>query len=265
MQRKLWFKAKHYGWGWYPASWQGWAVILLYIAAVLTASFSVDETVSAGDFSLQFFPMMIALTIFLIVICYISGEAPRWRWGKEEEMIDVLNEQGEKTGKAATRSQIHKNGLRHRTSHVFIINSKKEVLLQLRSKEAASNPSMWHLSAGGHIATGQTSLDAAESETREEIGLSLSKSDFIYIGSAAGREDPSAPLRDNEFCDIFLVLKDVELSELQRQESEVADLRWISMQDFQQAIASRDPAFVPTMSTPVLFSYYNRYISHGAH
>ena len=24
MPQKLWFKAKLYGWGWYPCSWEGW-------------------------------------------------------------------------------------------------------------------------------------------------------------------------------------------------------------------------------------------------
>ena len=28
---QLWFKAKKYGYGWYPATWQGWLVILVYL------------------------------------------------------------------------------------------------------------------------------------------------------------------------------------------------------------------------------------------
>ena len=29
--KKVWFKAKEYGWGWYPSSWQGWIILLIYL------------------------------------------------------------------------------------------------------------------------------------------------------------------------------------------------------------------------------------------
>ena len=29
-EKKLWFRAKCYGWGWYPCSWEGWLVILIW-------------------------------------------------------------------------------------------------------------------------------------------------------------------------------------------------------------------------------------------
>ncbi len=28
---KYWFKAKNYGWGWYPATWQGWLILAGFI------------------------------------------------------------------------------------------------------------------------------------------------------------------------------------------------------------------------------------------
>ena len=28
---KLWFRAKNYGWGWYPCSWEGWTVLLIWV------------------------------------------------------------------------------------------------------------------------------------------------------------------------------------------------------------------------------------------
>ena len=32
--KQLWFKAKTYGYGWYPVTWQGWLVILIYVLGV---------------------------------------------------------------------------------------------------------------------------------------------------------------------------------------------------------------------------------------
>ena len=50
-----------------------------------------------------------------------------------EEMIDVLDENGVKTGTIATRKEVHKKGLWHRAIVVAIINEKNEILIQQRS------------------------------------------------------------------------------------------------------------------------------------
>lgn len=53
-----------------------------------------------------------------------------------EEMLDVLNERGEFTGKVATREECHKEGLWHRAVYGFIIDKnsmyycKKEVKIK---------------------------------------------------------------------------------------------------------------------------------------
>lgn len=80
--KKYWFKAKRYGWGWYPSTWQGWIVLLLW-SAFLIVNFSLIDynTYSANDALIKVIPQTIALTILLIAICWITGERPRWRWG----------------------------------------------------------------------------------------------------------------------------------------------------------------------------------------
>ena len=37
-KKKLWFKAKNYGWGWYPASREGWLVTGAYLLIVIGSS-----------------------------------------------------------------------------------------------------------------------------------------------------------------------------------------------------------------------------------
>ena len=46
------------------------------------------------------------------------------------EMIDILDENGIKTGKVLSRKEIHKKGFWHRAIVVAIINEKNEILLQ---------------------------------------------------------------------------------------------------------------------------------------
>lgn len=52
-----------------------------------------------------------------------------------EEMLDVLNELGEFTGRIATRNECHAKGLWHRAVYGFIFNNEGEILLQKRSNE----------------------------------------------------------------------------------------------------------------------------------
>lgn len=47
------------------------------------------------------------------------------------------------------------------------------ILLQQRSLSKSSKPGWFHISAGGHINVGETPLDAAIRETKEEMGIDL--------------------------------------------------------------------------------------------
>lgn len=84
-----WFKAKLYGWGWTPAKWQGWLVILVYIALILSLALTREKDIvgdpDSGSNFLVFALPIIILTVLLIFICYKKGEKPRWQWGPRKE------------------------------------------------------------------------------------------------------------------------------------------------------------------------------------
>jgi len=76
-----WFKRRLYGWGWVPVKWQGWAVIVSYIVALLLLAFTLDESSSRSEVSFMFIIPFVLMTVALIRICYRKGERPRWTWG----------------------------------------------------------------------------------------------------------------------------------------------------------------------------------------
>ena len=80
-----WFKRKLYGWGWIPATWQGWVVIFLYIIIVISAALGVDEAQSLKEIILKFILPIIISSYFLIRISYLKGEPPKWQWGEEKK------------------------------------------------------------------------------------------------------------------------------------------------------------------------------------
>lgn len=76
-----WFKRKLYGWGWTPARWQGWLVIFVFLGIICAISFTLPrDNASAYDMTQFFVELFIAIAA-LILICYKTGERPRWQWG----------------------------------------------------------------------------------------------------------------------------------------------------------------------------------------
>jgi len=81
-EKKYWFRAKRYGWGWgLPTGWQGWSVYLIYFALVLYSLTAMRSHHSRYQ-TIQSLLFVGALSAALAVICWRKGEPARWRWGE---------------------------------------------------------------------------------------------------------------------------------------------------------------------------------------
>ncbi len=79
-KNNYWFKAKTYGWGWYPINWKGCITLLIFVALEVFIFIKIDSNShSASDTLINFIPITLFLSILLILICYLTGEKPRWR------------------------------------------------------------------------------------------------------------------------------------------------------------------------------------------
>jgi nitrate/nitrite transporter NarK len=79
-ERSYWFPSKRHGWGWGPpARWQGWAVLALYAAAVA----AVVIRFPPASAPLAFVVLTALASLLLVLVCWITGEPPRWRWGED--------------------------------------------------------------------------------------------------------------------------------------------------------------------------------------
>lgn len=76
-----WFKRKLFGWGWTPVKWQGWLLLVLYVAALVGLSLPIEEYSSTREIVINFILPFAFLTVALLLICYRKGERPRWQWG----------------------------------------------------------------------------------------------------------------------------------------------------------------------------------------
>lgn len=85
--KQIWFPAKRYGWGWGPpCAWQGWVVMALFIVLQAGGAFAIMGTARKVPPTrvLWFVAYSIVLGGLLVVVCWLKGETPRWRWGGDE-------------------------------------------------------------------------------------------------------------------------------------------------------------------------------------
>ncbi len=73
-----------YGWGWTPATREGWLVTLGFVALIIALTFNIDNNSSGEEIILKFIIPVWVLVAVLIYIAYKKGEKPRWQWGKKE-------------------------------------------------------------------------------------------------------------------------------------------------------------------------------------
>ena len=162
-----------------------------------------------------------------------------------EDMIDVLDENGVKTGEIVTRSEVHRRGLWHRAIVVAIINEKNQILIQKRSATKAKNPNKWDISAAGHISTGQDSLMAATREINEEVsvnlGFNVEVKEFRFMYSFRKQEVFDNGIIENQFYDFF-VLRQNGLNEnsIRYQESEVQAVKFVNITELNEIRKTED-------------------------
>ena len=156
-----------------------------------------------------------------------------------EEMIDVLNENGIKTGEILPRSEIHKKGLWHRAIVVAIVNEKNEILLQQRSANKDKNPGLWDISVAGHISSGQDALSAATREINEEVSVNLGYNvevkELRFMYSFRKQQVFSKNFIENQFYDFFILRQSgLNKESIKFQESEVQDIKFVTISELNE-------------------------------
>ena len=181
------------------------------------------------------------------------------------ENLDIVNENGLPTGEIVSRDAAHREGLRHRTAHVWVIRKTDqgyEILLQKRSMEKESFPGLYDTSSAGHIPAGEEPLPSALRELSEELGIAAEPEELAYAGTFRiqyEKEFHGQLFRDNEVTQVFVYAQPVEIERLTLQASEVDETRWFDLEDVWEEIhRSRKRICVPAAGLNVLRQYLYR-------
>jgi isopentenyldiphosphate isomerase len=101
----------------------------------------------------------------------------------ENELFNIFDDNKMPIG-VATRSEVHKIGYWHETFHCWFIYKEAGqdyIYLQIRSDTKKDYPSLFDITAAGHILAHETIEDGVR-EVQEEIGINVSINDLISLG-----------------------------------------------------------------------------------
>ena len=147
------------------------------------------------------------------------------------EYWDVLDENGEKTGRVVRRGRITKlsGGEYHLTVHIWIVNDKGQVLIQQRANNVYIMPGRWAITSGSVVA-GESSRTGAARELYEELGIRAPKQSLKFIFRVKRR---------NSFCDVWVLRTNVNICDIKMQAEEVQAARWVSIGELREMVEKR--------------------------
>lgn len=155
-----------------------------------------------------------------------------------DEYIDILDKDGNQTGKVALKSKAHQQGWYHASVHIWLYTSDGNILFQKRADDKDTYPGLWDISVAGHIAAGESVISTAIREAKEEIGIDINHSDLELLQVRLSEKKPTPLIIDNEYNHVFLCTLKNTLDELNLQKEEVADARLVSIQTFHSQLES---------------------------
>lgn len=158
-----------------------------------------------------------------------------------EELIDILDENGNKTGKIKLRTEVHRDGDWHKAVHIWIINNKGDVLLQRRCATKDSNPNMLDISSAGHLSAGDDSLLGAIRKLKEELNLDVNKEDLQFIKTLKRSSKYTSTFINNEFDDLYILRTDKTINDMEFQEDEISEIFFVPYKKFKEMVINKQP------------------------
>ena len=142
------------------------------------------------------------------------------------ELLDVYNNNGEKTGKVVERGIKDSDfniGEHIAVAIIYIENSNGEFLIQKTSIQKGGIYS----STGGHVVHNENPIDTIKREVKEELGIDVSKERIIDLGYLVF----DFPVRF-----IFYLKKDIDLKDIKLQKDEVESVSYMNISDLKDII-----------------------------
>ena len=164
------------------------------------------------------------------------------------EKVEIYNRLRENTGKVKCRNELV-NGEYRISIHIWVKDRNDKILIEKRSEKEDKFPGYW-AQVGGGIKEGDTSKETVFKECKEELNLTIKEENLFYVGSY---------IRTKDIVAVWMVSQDIDISKLVLKEDEVADVKLVSLDEFDKMIEQN--IVVPSInpSYNLFKNFYNNY------
>ncbi len=146
------------------------------------------------------------------------------------EILDIYDAQGRLTGRTHQRNTPLEAGEFCLAAVVVIYNRRGQILCTLRSPEKEVLPNTWECPGGSALA-GETSLEGALRELREETGIAASPQEMQFLLRVRGNFSDGG-----ELLDLYALCRDIPAREVRLRPGETVDARWFPLDQWEKKV-----------------------------
>jgi isopentenyl-diphosphate delta-isomerase len=157
-----------------------------------------------------------------------------------QEIVVLVDEYDSPIG-YEEKIKAHSNGGRlHRAFSIFVFNSKKQALLQLRSKEKHHFQNLWSNPCCSHPRKDEKLEDAAHRKLMQEFGFDIPLKEIFSFTYKA--HDKQSGLTEHEYDHVFLGQYD---GVPKPNPEEIDDWKWVSIDELKKDLQKNPEKFTP--------------------
>ena len=145
------------------------------------------------------------------------------------ELWDLYDKDRKPLNRTHVRGEAFAEGEYYVSCEIWVRNSKGEFLITRRHPDKKAG-NLWEFAGGGTLA-GETTTQSAVRELKEETGIQSQESELQLFATYQHK---------NYFLDLFLLNKDVEISDIVLQPGETIDAKWASEETILQMINNEE-------------------------
>ena len=150
------------------------------------------------------------------------------------EIWDAYKEDGTLAGVDLVRGEKIPEGLHHGVSEIFVLHSDGTILLMQRDYNKPNYPGLFESGAGGSILKGETFLEGAIRELKEETGILCKDLKPIYT-----------TITSNTIYKGYFCVVNVDKNSIVLQEGETIAYQWMTKKEFLHFC--EDELFIPDL------------------
>lgn len=161
-----------------------------------------------------------------------------------DELFELFDESNRSLQTLMPRKQVHREGHRHRSTNIFLVNGKGLLLLQRRVQAKVIAPGCWDVSVAEHVQPNEAYEAAAVRGVREELDMEIPLSSLTPLGEAISLDfdDEASEVHDHEWCQLFLAQTDLPPTP---DLVEVAEVRFEAVESVQRRLQEEPESFTP--------------------